>query len=101
MGWTGHFGRVLAAVAGGAVFMHQVMAGDMEVLESNVPAYKVGDVLPDNKELDLPPGGRIKVLLGSPPKTKVFCRPGAANPNQDERPIGGSRNTNGKDCAPS
>ena len=65
-----------------------VLAGDMQVIESNVDKYPVGTVLPDTAPMgDLPRDGRVRVLLLSPMTTKVF------EGNRGERvgPLGGTR----------
>ena len=55
---------------------------DMRVLESSVPDYAVGAVLPDSPSLKLPPGGRVKVLLLPSNATKVFEGADAASRSQ-------------------
>ena len=59
---------------------------DMQVLESNVSGIQVGSRLPDNLKLDLPIGGRVKVLLLPSNETKIFSGP----PSRDA-PLGGMR----------
>ena len=63
---------------------------DMQVLESNVPAYRVGSHIPDSNNLSLPAGGRVKVLLLPSKQTKIFERRGAQSESKDP-PVGASR----------
>jgi hypothetical protein len=63
---------------------------DMQILESNVPAYLVGSRIPDSNNLGLPAGGRVKVLLFPSKQTKVFEMRGA-QPESKDAPLGASR----------
>jgi hypothetical protein len=80
---------VLTAVAIEAADVTFVLA-DMQILESNVPAYRIGSRIPDDNNLSLPAGGRVKVLLLPSKQTKVFERRGAQAESKDP-PLGASR----------
>ena len=68
----------------------QVASADMLVLESNVPEIRVGSRIPDGK-VDLPLGGRVKVLLRSN-ETKVFEHPNTVSTSRSvNQPFGGTR----------
>ena len=64
------------------------IAGDIQVIDSNVEKYPVGKVLPDAEKLeDIPIDGRVRVLVLSSQVTKLYegKRGGRAGP------IGGAR----------
>ena len=78
---------VLASVLQSATV--EIARADMLVLESNVPEIKVGSRLPD--EPNVPPGGRVRVLLPSN-ETKVFEHPASASDSRSiTEPVGGTR----------
>lgn len=62
---------------------------EMQILESNVPDFRVGERIPDIEQLPLPAGGRVKVLVYPANETKVFR--GAAERNPKDIPFGGTR----------
>jgi hypothetical protein len=80
---------VLTTVVIGSAHVTSVLA-DMQILESNVPVYRVGSRIPDSNNLSLPAGGRVKVLLLPSKETKVFERRGAQADSKDP-PLGASR----------
>lgn len=80
---------ICAAVLGGltATFAPIPAArADMQVLESNAPAYPVGSKLPDDAQPKLQPGETVKVLLSSN-RTQVFEGPRT----KPAGPAGGTR----------
>jgi hypothetical protein len=81
----GIFGRaIVVAALCASPFVQSARAGDMQVLESNVVNYTIGMVLRDDAKFDdLPPGGRVKVLLRPSNYTKLFVKP-SADPKQDQ-----------------
>lgn len=81
---------VVFAALGAAGFAPAAFAGDMQVLESNVPSYAVGMILQEAKTLDLPPGGRVKVMRRPSNETQVFARPDPGAKRQPDD-TGGAR----------
>lgn len=71
-----------------ALMTPSVALAEMQVLESNVPEFQAGSRLPDNTKLNLPAGGRVKVLLLPSNETKVFTGPNSTTPSI---PLGGTR----------
>jgi hypothetical protein len=64
---------VVAAFLSVLVLGSAVLAGDMQVIESNVEKYPVGAVLPETEVLkDMPPDGRVRVLILSSQVTRVY-----------------------------
>jgi hypothetical protein len=80
-------GASLAAVALGAVLAFPAVA-DMQVIESNVSAYKVGSMLADNAVINLNAGERVQVLVLPSKQTRVFEGKGSHTLSE---PRGGSR----------
>jgi len=80
--------RVAVIVLIIALITPSVSVAEMRVLESNVPEYQAGLMLPDNTKLNLPAGGRVKVLLLPSNETKVFSGPNSTAP---AIPLGGMR----------
>lgn len=62
---------------------------EMQVLESNVPEFRVGARIPDADQMPLPAGGRVKVLVLPANETRVFR--GAAERDTRDIPFGGTR----------
>jgi hypothetical protein len=67
-------------------------AENMEIMESNVDAYPVGAVIPEDKKLAqrLPPDGRVKAMLYDK-KTIVFESPIKTHNPAPRGPVGGTR----------
>src|SRR4051812_29139721 len=64
---------------------------EMQVLESNVPAFLVGSRIPDLDNMSLPSGGRVKVLILPANETKIFQGPSTAEGKTRDIPFGGTR----------
>jgi hypothetical protein len=62
---------------------------EMLILESDVPGYQVSTTIPDSNNLDLPPCGRVKVLVLPSNQTKVFN--GSNCPSSSSSSVGTSR----------
>jgi hypothetical protein len=59
---------------------------DLEIIESNTPDFKIGDVLNDGTRFRLGVGCRVRALRLPPHETVLFEGPKAPEP-----PIGGTR----------
>jgi hypothetical protein len=68
-------------------------SAEMLILESNVPAYQQGAVIPDGPLPALPLGGRVKVLLLTSMETKIFEGPARASSPRDIGATGAARET--------
>jgi hypothetical protein len=62
---------------------------EMQILESNVPQFKIGERIADANELALPAGGRVKVLSLRANETRVFHA--AQKEDVKDIPFGGTR----------
>jgi hypothetical protein len=80
-------GVSLAAVVLGAALASPALA-EMQVIESNAAAYKIGATLPDNAVVNLNAGERVQVLVLPSKQTRVFEGKGAHTLSE---PRGGSR----------
>jgi hypothetical protein len=80
-------GASLALVALGAALASPALA-DMQVIESNVSAYKIGTSWPDNTVFNLDAGDRVQVLVLPSKHTRVFEGKGSHTLSE---PRGGSR----------
>jgi hypothetical protein len=78
--------RGLAALALGIALVSPAMA-DMQVIESNASAYKVGATVPDNTVFNLNTGERVQVLVLPSKQTRVFEGKGS----HSLEPRGGAR----------
>jgi hypothetical protein len=84
-------GAGLTALVLGITVAAPAMA-ELRVIESNVPAYKVGDMLPNNTVFNLNAGDRVQLLVLPSNATKVFEGKGSFA----YEPRGGSRGVKGK-----
>ena len=66
-------------------------SAEMQILESNMPHFQVGTRIADSDDLQLPPGGQVKVLILPANETKVFKGPSAVQRSLRDIPVGGSR----------
>jgi hypothetical protein len=80
-------GASLAAVVLGMALASPALA-DMQVIESNVSAYKIGTSWPDNTVFNLNAGDRVQVLVLPSKQTRVFEGKGSHTLSE---PRGGSR----------
>ena len=77
----------LAAVVLGVLAASPAKA-DMQVIESNAPAYKVGLTVPNNAVFELKAGERVQVLILPSNQTRVFEGKGS---HSLPEPRGGAR----------
>jgi hypothetical protein len=89
-------GASFAAGMLGAAFSSPALA-DLQVIESNVAAYKIGTMLPDNTLFNLDTGDRVQVLVLPSKQTRVFEGKG---PHSVAEPRGGSRSPTAKKKQP-
>jgi hypothetical protein len=82
----------LAALVAGLATAFPALA-DLQIIESNVAAYKVGAVVPDETVFNLNAGDRVQVLILQSKQTKVFEGKGS---HSVVEPRGGSRSAAGK-----
>jgi hypothetical protein len=80
-------GALIGILGIAAIFPLSAAAADMIVVESNVPNYPIGMAIKDGTNPELPPGGRVKVLLLPSNETKVF----GEGANARHCPVGGPR----------
>jgi hypothetical protein len=66
-------------------------SAEMQILESNVPEFRIGSRMTAAGDIVLPAGGRVKVLLLRSNETRVFMGPSAAQPVLRNIPFGGTR----------
>ena len=85
-------GAGLAALVLGLAVASPAMA-DLQVIESNVAAYAVGTVLPNNTVFNLNAGDRVQVLVLPSKQTRVFEGKGS---HKLPAPTGGTRSVYGK-----
>jgi len=78
--------RGLAAVLF-AIALASPAVAEMQVIESNAPAYKVGQTLANNQVFELKAGERVRVLVLPGNQTRVFEGTGS----HSLEPRGGAR----------
>jgi hypothetical protein len=94
-GCFGFSRRGLAALVIGVALASPAMA-DMQVIESNAAAYKVGLTVPNNAVFDLKAGERVRVLVLPSNQTRVFEGKGS----HGLEPRGGARSVTQKKKQP-
>jgi len=62
---------------------------EMQIIESNVPEFLVGQRIPETDDLALPAGGRVKVIILPATETKIFLGPNLTN--RMNSPFGSTR----------
>jgi len=77
---------VLAVLTGGASAL-----AELQIIESNVPGLRVGQRIADIDEMQLPAGGRVKVIVLPAKETKVFYGPDLNRGQMKYSPFGGTR----------
>ena len=89
-------GAHLAAVVIGVAIASPASA-EMQVIESNAPAYKVGVTVPNTAVFNLNAGERVQVLILPSKQTRVFEGKGS---HTLPEPRGGSRSAGPKKKQP-
>ena len=64
---------------------------EMQIIESNVPEFLVGQRIPGTYDMQLPAGGRVKVIILPATETKIFVGPNLAQDKMKYHPYGGTR----------
>jgi hypothetical protein len=64
---------------------------EMQIIESNVPEFPVGQRIPETYDMQLPAGGRVKVIILPATETKIFVGPNLAQDKMKYHPYGGTR----------
>ena len=62
---------------------------EMQIIESNVREFVVGQRIPETDDLRLPAGGRVKVIILPATETKIFLGPNLTN--KMNSPFGSTR----------
>jgi len=62
---------------------------EMQIIESNVREFLVGQRIPETDDLRLPAGGRVKVIILPATETKIFLGPNLTN--KMNSPFGSTR----------
>jgi hypothetical protein len=63
----------------------------LQIIESNVPGFDVGQRVDNIDEMLLPSGGRVKVIVLPANETKVFYGPELIQGQMKYSPFGGTR----------
>jgi len=92
LGCFGFSGRGLAALVFGIALASPAMA-ELQVIESNAPAYKVGLTVPNTQVFELKAGERVQVLILPAKLTRVFEGKGS---HSLPEPRGGARSATKK-----
>lgn len=81
--------RVPALVAAVLVVQASPIFAEMQIIESNVREFLVGQRIPETDDLRLPAGGRVKVIILPATETKIFLGPNLTN--RMDSPFGSTR----------
>ena len=91
------FGRACVAAFVVGVAITSPASAEMQVIESNAPAYKVGVTVPNTAVFNLNAGERVQVLILPSKQTRVFEGKGS---HSLPEPRGGSRSATPKKKQP-